>query len=131
VDNLRWAVADKVVARVFETCSLEYLEQLMAHYFEQKFKKTLEKSVLDGDSLTRYLTVREKTHVFLLIEICVRRLDSDALKNKVTKQIYGQQAPANELTKYLIKKGEEASKGIGLEDFIKSCDSLTQEIELP
>jgi hypothetical protein len=120
-----------VVARVFETCSLENLEQLMVKYFDSRFKKTLEKSVVDGDPLTRYLTVREKTHVFLLIEICVRRLDADTIKNNVTKQIFGPQAPANELNKYLIKQGEEASKGVGVEDFIKACDSLTQEIELP
>ena len=32
-DNIRWAIANKIIGRVLEWCSLEQLEAIMLKYF--------------------------------------------------------------------------------------------------
>ena len=54
------------------------------------------------------MLVREKTHVFLFLEVMVRRLDAETLKGQITQAIYGKQCQANELTKYLILTANDA-----------------------
>lgn len=98
-DNIRWAIAHKVLLRVFETCSLEQLEHLMVKY-HGLFKSILDKSLQAGPigvseeqahdyAVKRYMIVREKTHVFLFLECMIRRLDSEVLKGRITQAIYG------------------------------------------
>ena len=88
-DNIRWALANKVISRVLEWCSLEQLEAVMLKYYKQ-FQDALGRQFEPGMTpLERYLLVREKTHVFLFLETMVRRLDSDRVKGEVTKQLYG------------------------------------------
>jgi len=43
-DNLRWAIADKVITRILETCPLAYLEKVLLNYFN-KFKEILSESM--------------------------------------------------------------------------------------
>lgn len=93
-DNIRWAIAHKMIQRILETCSLEQLEYLMVKY-HNLFKSIIEKSLVTGpvgmsedqqneQALRRYMLVREKTHVFLFLEVMVRRIDAELLKGKVT-----------------------------------------------
>jgi hypothetical protein len=38
----------------------------------------------------------------LMLEIFVRRLDADTIRNKITKTLYGSDAQPTEFTKYII-----------------------------
>jgi len=46
----------------------------MVQYFVQ-FQSTLKKN-FDEDPLEMYLQVREKTHIYLFLEIMIRRIDA-------------------------------------------------------
>lgn len=39
------------------------------------------------------MLVREQTHVMLMLEIFVRRLDADTIRGKITKTLYGADSP--------------------------------------
>lgn len=83
-DNIRWAIANRIISRILETCSPAYLAKLLITYFV-KFQKTLSEQYDPSMSeLNWYLLVREKTHIFLFLEIMVRRIDTDDLKGIVT-----------------------------------------------
>ena len=49
-----------------------------------------------------YFLVREKTQIFLLLEIVLRRLDNDTLRFKVDKALFGEESGGKEIIKYLI-----------------------------
>lgn len=46
-DNIRWAIAHKVIQRILETCSLDQLESLIVKYF-QLFRGILDKPLVAG-----------------------------------------------------------------------------------
>ena len=58
--------------------------------------------------IERYLMVREKTHIFLLLETMVRRLDVNRLKGPITCGLYGENCKGNELTSYFIITANKA-----------------------
>ena len=88
-DNIRWAIANKIIGRVLEWCSLEQLEAIMLKYFAQ-FQETLGKQFEPSMSpLERYHLIREKTHIFLFLETMVRRIDAERIKGEITKKLYG------------------------------------------
>lgn len=107
-DNIRWAIANKILGRVLEWCSLEQLEAVMLKYFAQ-FQESLGKQFEPSMSpLQRYLLIREKTHLFLFLETMVRRIDADRIKGEITRKLYGQMCKGNELTTYLIVTASKA-----------------------
>ena len=62
---------------------MTYLPEIMVFYFVKDFKRSLTSEA--KDPLDLYLLVREQTHVFLFLEIIVRRLDSEVFKLQVSK----------------------------------------------
>ena len=72
-----------------ETCSLTYLEDLFVRIFETKLKTSLSKKKEGLNNVGLYMLIREQTHVMLFLEIFVRRLEADTIKNRVTKVLYG------------------------------------------
>lgn len=84
-DNMRWAIANKIISRVLEWCSLSQLEAIMIHYFTQ-FQEAIGRQFEPSmQPLDRYLLVREKTHLFLFLETMVRRLEASQLKGRITQ----------------------------------------------
>lgn len=102
-DNLRWAIANKIINRVLETCSKERLEELLINIFVSRIQPSLQKDLVHLSQLELYNTVREKTHVLLMLEIVVRRLDpKEAIRGRVNKTLYHGDDAGNELIKYFI-----------------------------
>jgi|LakMenEpi03Aug12_release.lakeMendotaPanAssembly.Ray.scaffolds.fasta_scaffold2127752_1 hypothetical protein len=56
-DNIRWAVAQKLINRILETCPLTYLPEIMVFYFVKDFKRSLTAEA--KDPLDLYLLARE------------------------------------------------------------------------
>ena len=83
-DNIRWAIANKILGPVLEWCSIDKLEAVMLKYFTQ-FQEIIGAQFEAGMApLQRYLMVREKTHIFLFLETMIRRLDPDIVKTQIT-----------------------------------------------
>jgi hypothetical protein len=53
--------------------------------------------------------VREKTAVFHLFEVVIRRIDNQTLRTKVDKGLYGEKSSGNEIIKYLIEVSRKAA----------------------
>lgn len=116
---------------MLETCSLEYLEALFIKIFETKLKASIERKLDDLKNLPLYMLVREQTHVMLMLEIFVRRLDAEVLRGVITKTIFGNNAAQNQLTKFLIEKADNAKKE-HIPNFEARCSELdSQNIQLP
>lgn len=109
-----------------ETCSLEYLETLFIKVFEMKLKASIERKLDDLKNLPLYMLVREQTHVMLMLEIFVRRLDAEVLRGIITKTIFGNNAAQNQLTKFLIEKAENAKKE-RIPNFEARCSELDSQ----
>lgn len=71
-DNERWAVARKILLRVFETVEVPRLIELLVHW-NSRFTEVLMEG-FSAEPLPFYLLVREKTHVMMLYEVVYRRL---------------------------------------------------------
>ena len=67
------------------------------------------KKTFDLPAKQIYLLAREKTHVFLLLEIVLRRLDNDTLRYKVDKALFGEESGGKEIIKYLIQVSRGAA----------------------
>ena len=129
-DNIRWAIAHKVLGRVLEWCSHEQLETIMLKYFTQ-FKEAIDREFESRMTpLERYLLIREKTHYYLFLETMIRRLDTDRIKGTITKQIYGQMSKGNELTTELIVAANKA-KSHPIDGFLNgSVDTISSDIPI-
>ena len=58
----------------------------------------------------------------------IRRLDSERLKNEITKSLYGQMCQGNDLTRYLIVTADKA-KANAIEGFLAATrDQIVTEI---
>ena len=118
-DNIRWAIANKILKPSLEWCPLDKLEAVMLKYFTQ-FQQILDRQFEPGMSpLQRYLLVREKTHILLFLETMMRRLDADRIKGDITKTLYGSMCKGNELTLYLIVTAGKA-KSHEIDGFMSS-----------
>ena len=120
-DNVRWAVAQKLISRILETCPLNYLPEILIEYFSD-FKNRLDAETTDP--FENYLLMREQTNVFLFIEIIVRRLELEQLKKVVSKQIFGQNSAENELFKFLIDVSSQAQRKLKFNDLITQLPEL-------
>lgn len=128
-DNIRWAIANKILGRIIEWCSLDKLEAVMLKYFTQ-FQDILAKPFEVGmDPLKKYLLLREKTHILLFLESIVRRLDPEILKTRITKKLYGDQCKGNELTTYIIITANKAKQN-NTEGFLSATRDFI-ETEIP
>lgn len=65
-----------------------------------------------------------------MLEIFVRRLDSETLRGKITKTVFGQDAAQNELTRYLIEVAD-CAKRQKIPTFAERCGDLDSNILLP
>jgi len=45
-DNLRWAIANKIINRVLETCNRERLEELFQTIFTTRLQTSLDKNLI-------------------------------------------------------------------------------------
>ena len=128
-DNIRWAIANKILGTVLEWCSLDKLEAVMIKHFTQ-FQEILSKQFESTmEPLERYLMVREKTHILLFLETMIRRLDPEIVKTQITKKLYGQTCKGNELTTYLIVTASKA-KSIAIDGFLSTARGAI-ESEIP
>jgi hypothetical protein len=82
-DNLRWSIANKLINRILETCNINYLEELLMTIFKTKLQTSLNKDITLYKQQDYYNLVREKTHVLLMLEIFVRRLDATILRTTI------------------------------------------------
>ena len=81
---------------------------------------------MEGGPLEFYLLVREKTMIMQMIEVGYRRLNADVIKEKIHVKLYGKETEMNELTKVLIKIGQNGKKEM-IKDFKASCSELSIE----
>jgi hypothetical protein len=117
-DNLRWAIMNKIIMLVLETCDQNQLRELMIDYtkkFEERLNIPFSKCM--DEPLTVYHLVREKSLLLQCFEVMYRRLKAEVIRTTVHKRVYGEAAQGNEITKYLIKICVGAKKG-PIEGFI-------------
>ena len=104
-DNLRWAIMQKIIMLILETCDQNQLSEIMIEYtkkFEERLSYPFSKARESEDPLILYNLVKEKSHILLCFEVMFRRLKADTIKTTVHKRIYGEAAQGNEITKFLI-----------------------------
>ena len=119
-DNLRWAIMNKIIMPILETCDQNQLSEIMIDYtkkFEERLSYSFSKARETEDPTVFYNLVKEKSHVLLCFEVMFRRLKADVIKTTVHKRIYGEGAQGNEITKFLIQLCAQAKKG-PIEGFI-------------
>jgi len=90
-DNIRWAIARKIIVRILETCPQEKLLEVMLHWnsdFMGVLKGT-EFSDFSDQPLEFFNLVREKTFVMVFYEIMFRRLPVQVIKETLHTRIYG------------------------------------------
>jgi hypothetical protein len=77
-DNVRWAIARKIILRVFETCDKDKLIDLVVHW-NAKFMGVINENfpINYGDQLDFYHLVKEKSFVMAFYEVVYRRLNVD------------------------------------------------------
>jgi len=86
------------------------------------------KKSFDLPAKQMYLLVREKTHIFRLLETVIRRLDNETLRGRVDKALFGEESGGKEMIKYLIQVSRDASKK-PLEGSIKICgDAINVQV---
>ena len=111
-DNIRWAIARKIIVRILETCSQEKLLEVMLHWnsdFLAVLKGTEFSDFVD-QPLGLFNLVREKTFVMVFYEIMYRRLPAQVIKETVHRRIYGPDCAQNELSKLLIEVAAHAKR---------------------
>ena len=131
-DNIRWAIAKKIIIRILETCSKEQLADLMVHWHHRFRVEVLAGDKFDdfgdNDPIELFNLVREKTFIMIFYEIMYRRLPVQMIKEEVHKRIYGQDCAQNELTRFLI---EEAAVGKRepIKGFADKCQDVKKDAE--
>jgi hypothetical protein len=127
-DNIRWAIARKIIVRILETCSQEKLLEVMLHWnsdFVAVLKST-EFSDLQDQPLALFNLVREKTFVMVFYEIMFRRLPTQVIKETVHARIYGPDCSQNELSKLLIEVAARAKRE-RIDGFEACCGNISSE----
>ena len=123
-DNIRWAIARKVIFRVLETCPQPKLVELMVQW-SLKLKAILEikaNASFSSDGLEVFLLLREQTFIICFFEIWFRRIPNQVIKETVHKRLYGEETSQRELTQALIKIAVEA-KSSKPKDFVTLCST--------
>jgi hypothetical protein len=128
-DNIRWAIARRLILRILETCAQEKLLEVMLHWHSDFIAvlKGTDFSEFSDRPLELFQLVREKTFVMAFYEIMFRRLPAQVIKETVHRRLYGPESAQNELGKLLIEVAasakrerirgfEEACRGIAPED---------------
>jgi hypothetical protein len=92
-DNIRWAIAKKIMVRIFETCSQEKLVDLVTTY-NSEFMNILRDTKFEEyhfDSPHEfYNLVKEKTYIMVFYEIVYRRLPVKTVKEVIHRRLYGE-----------------------------------------
>eukprot|EP01022_Parablepharisma_sp_SALTPOND_P020644 TRINITY_DN3819_c0_g1_i2.p1 TRINITY_DN3819_c0_g1~~TRINITY_DN3819_c0_g1_i2.p1 ORF type:complete len:1640 (+),score=159.31 TRINITY_DN3819_c0_g1_i2:9252-14171(+) len=134
-DNLRWAIARKLLIPILEKCEEKYLVE-----FVKLHHKSLEATLKDQSDLRSkppidicldlfykqfFLFKRLlRGYVYQIYEILYRRIDVDTLKGDLQKALYGPNAQGNELTKFLIVNSHNAKK-----QYTSAYKDLTQWLQ--
>ncbi|CDW71353.1 dna-dependent protein kinase catalytic subunit [Stylonychia lemnae] len=126
-DNLRWAIMKKIILKILESCSQEFLADIMIEFTPQLEIVLKESIFLQKDPLEQYQLIKQKKWIFLVFEVMFRRLKPETIRQQVHKKLYGESSPGNELTKSLIQLCTLAKKAPidGFVNFVK--DSIKSE----
>jgi hypothetical protein len=81
-DNVRWAIARKIIVRILETCPQDYLEELMVEnhktFIQVLIDSNFEDFIIDPSEF--FNLVREKTFVMIFYEVMFRRLSTKSIR---------------------------------------------------
>ena len=129
VDNIRWAIAKKVIVRILETCSQDKLAELMVRWNPDLITVLKDTKFRDYcDKPQEFFNlVREKTFIMIFYEIMYRRLPIDVIKQTVHNKLFGESCAQNELTKMLIELATIGKKE-PIEEFMSSCHTDIEKL---
>lgn len=91
-DNIRWAIANKVIVQILETCPQDRLVDLMVKWNADFIHVLKDEKFIDHfeEPLEFFNLVREKTLIMIFYEIMYRRLSPQMIKETVHKKLYGE-----------------------------------------
>jgi len=129
VDNIRWAIAKKIIMRILETCSQDKLAELMVRWNSDLISVLKDTKFRDYRDRPQefYNLVREKTFIMIFYEIMYRRLSIDVIKKTVHIKLFGEGCAQNELTNMLIEVATHGKKE-PIEEFISSCHTDIEKL---
>lgn len=129
VDNIRWAIAKKVIVRILETCSQEKLAELMVRWNPDLIGVLKDTKFRDYRDRPQefFNLVREKTFIMIFYEIMYRRLSVDIIKKTVHNKLFGESCAQNELTNMLIEVATNGKKE-PIEEFISCCNADVEKL---
>lgn len=126
-DNIRWAIARKIILRIMETCSQHQLEELLV-VWNTKWLQVLQQTEYSEqtDPVELFNFVQEQTYLMDFYEVVYRRLPLDKIKGSVHTRLYGDSTAQNELSKALIAIAHQAKSG-QIRNFSRICADIKPE----
>ena len=98
--NIRFKIIERCFLPFLETSKTSFLVEFMVQRYSYLMKYLTNKTATTG--VEKMMSIMEKTAVFNIIEILLRKVPTDVFKQEIHKRIIGEDTKNNEITRKLV-----------------------------